>query len=116
MEGLKRRPIKEERGDMKFFEVVEQASNLLQQKGRISYRALQREFALDDEALEDLKLELIEVEELAVDKDGKMLVWTGGERNGESGNRRNGESRKTTKDVSSQSLIPNTQPHAERRQ
>ncbi len=65
---------------MKFSEVVEQASDLLQRKGRISYRALQREFALDDNALEDLKLELIEVEERAVDKDGKMLVWTGDNR------------------------------------
>ena len=64
---------------MKFSEVIEQASALLQRKGRISYRTLQREFALDDEALEDLKIELIEVEELARDKDGKMLVWTGEE-------------------------------------
>ena len=40
---------------------------------------LQREFALDAETLEDLKVELIEVDELAVDKDGKMLVWAGGE-------------------------------------
>ena len=64
---------------MKFSEVIEQASALLQRKGRISYRALQREFALDDTALEDLKIELIEVEEVAGDKDGKMLVWTGEE-------------------------------------
>ena len=63
---------------MKFSEIVKQASLLLKEKGRASYRMLQREFDLDAETLEDLKDELIEVDQLAVDKDGKMLVWTGG--------------------------------------
>jgi nitrogenase-stabilizing/protective protein len=39
---------------MKFSEVVEQARILLQRTGKITYRVLKREFALDDEALEDL--------------------------------------------------------------
>ena len=30
----------------------------------------------NDEVLEALKVELIEAQELAVDKEGKMLVWT----------------------------------------
>ena len=63
---------------MKFSEIVKQASLLLKEKGRASYRMLQREFDLDAETLEDLKDELIEVDQLAVDKDGKMLVWIGG--------------------------------------
>ena len=62
---------------MKFSEVVEQASVLLQRKGRITYRALKREFSLDDDALADLKFELITGQELAVDKDGDVLVWAG---------------------------------------
>jgi class 3 adenylate cyclase len=62
---------------MKFSEVVEQASALLQRKGRITYRALKREFNLDDDALADLKFELITGQELAVDKDGDVLVWVG---------------------------------------
>src|ERR1051325_1238512 len=62
---------------MKFSEVVKQASALLQDKGQVSYRLLKREFDLDEEGLEDLKAELIEIDGLAVDKDGKMLVWTG---------------------------------------
>ncbi|MGE4096602.1 MAG: hypothetical protein AB7G75_37895, partial [Candidatus Binatia bacterium] len=62
---------------MKFSEVVKQASALLKDKGQVSYRMLKREFDLDDEALEDLKAELIEVDGLAVDKDGKMLIWVG---------------------------------------
>jgi hypothetical protein len=62
---------------MKFSEVVDHASALLQRKGRITYRALKREFTLDDEALADLKFELITGQELAVDKDGEVLVWVG---------------------------------------
>ena len=63
---------------MKFSEILDQASALLQRKGRLTYRSLKLEFALDDEQLDVLKEELIEGQELAVDKDGKMLVWTGG--------------------------------------
>ena len=65
---------------MKFSEIIKQARDLLQDSGRISYRALKVEFALTDDLLDILKDELIEIQELAVDKDGKMLVWTGNER------------------------------------
>src|SRR5262245_29342938 len=64
---------------MKFSEVVGQTLAWLQREGRVSYRALQREFELDDAFLDDLKAELIEVKEVAVDKEGKMLVWKGTE-------------------------------------
>ena len=62
---------------MRFSDIIDQAKALLQRQGRLTYRTLKREFDLEDEALEDLKFELIEGQELAVDKDGKMLVWTG---------------------------------------
>jgi len=62
---------------MKFSDIVKQASVLLKDKGQASYRMLKREFALDDEMLADLKAELIEVDRLAVDKDGQVLVWVG---------------------------------------
>ena len=62
---------------MKFSEVVAQTLAWLQREGRVSYRALRLEFDLDDQVLDALKEELIEIKELAVDKDGKMLVWTG---------------------------------------
>ena len=65
---------------MKFSEVVKQASLLLKDKGQVSYRMLRREFALDDETLEDLKAELIEVDKVAIDEDGKVLVWVGDQR------------------------------------
>ena len=62
---------------MDILAVLDQVRALLHKQGRVSYRILQRQFALDDEALEDLKVELIEAEELAIDKDGKVLVWKG---------------------------------------
>src|SRR5262245_46523298 len=62
---------------MKFSEIVKQAIVLLQESQRITYRALKLEFDLTDEQLAALKEELIEARELAHDKDGKMLVWTG---------------------------------------
>jgi class 3 adenylate cyclase/predicted ATPase len=62
---------------MKFYEVVDQVLALLQRKGRVSYRALKREFDLDDEYLEDLKAEIIDAQKVAVDEAGKVLVWIG---------------------------------------
>src|SRR6266511_3368397 len=62
---------------MDFYEVLDQVMNLLRSRGRASYRALQRQFGLDDDYLADLKVELIEVQRVAVDQDGKMLVWIG---------------------------------------
>ena len=62
---------------MTFEEVLDQAIAMLQRRGRVTYNTLKRQFNLDDAALEDLKEELIEAEQLAVDQDGKMLVWIG---------------------------------------
>ena len=63
---------------MTFEEILNQAMALLQRQGRVSYRALKRQFDLDEAYVEDLKLELIEVHQVAVDQDNTMLVWTGG--------------------------------------
>src|SRR5882672_9969981 len=60
-----------------FNEVLSQTIAMLQQHGRVSYRAVKRQFALDDAFLEDLKYELIAVQQRAVDHDGTVLVWTG---------------------------------------
>jgi hypothetical protein len=57
--------------------MLDQVIDLLQHRGRLSYRALKLQFALDDEALAALKEELIEVHQVAVDQEGKMLVWSG---------------------------------------
>ena len=44
----------------------------------MAYRVLKRTFALDDEYVEDLKADLIDAKRLAVDEEGKVLVWVGG--------------------------------------
>src|SRR5438128_2137059 len=62
---------------MTFDDVLEQVIQLLQRQGRVSYRALKRRFALDDDYLEDLKEELIHAQRVATDEDGRILVWTG---------------------------------------
>ena len=62
---------------MTFDEVLAQVLELLQQEKRVSYRALKRRFALDDEYLEDLKEEIIKAKRLAMDEEGSVLVWTG---------------------------------------
>ncbi len=61
---------------MDFYEVLTQVLALLQQHGRVTYRALKRQFDLDDEALDDLKEELLFAHPVA-DEDGRGLVWTG---------------------------------------
>jgi class 3 adenylate cyclase len=62
---------------MTFKEVLAQVIDWLQQDQRISYRALKRQFDLDDAYLDDLKRELIEVRQCAIDRHGSMLVWSG---------------------------------------
>jgi class 3 adenylate cyclase/tetratricopeptide (TPR) repeat protein len=62
---------------MTFEEILDQAIAMLQRRGRLTYGALKRQFQLDDAYLEDLKAELIEGQRLAVDEDGRVLVWTG---------------------------------------
>ena len=62
---------------MGFYDVLDQVLDLLRHRGRVTYRALKREFNLDDAFLEDLKEELVYGQKLAVDEDGKVLVWLG---------------------------------------
>ncbi len=62
---------------MTFDELLSQIRELLQREQRLSYRALKVRFHLDDDHLEALKEELIYAKRLAVDEDGRVLVWTG---------------------------------------
>jgi class 3 adenylate cyclase len=63
---------------MDFYAMLDQVIALLQRHGRVTYRALKRHFDLDDDYVDDLKAELIDARQLAVDEQGKVLVWTGG--------------------------------------
>ena len=62
---------------MDFLDVVKHARAALQSEGRITYRTLQRQFSLDDAALEDLKDELLFPDPQITEIDGRGLVWTG---------------------------------------
>jgi hypothetical protein len=60
---------------MAFYALLEEIRTLLERRGRVTYSALKLQFQLHDDQLEALKDELIEAERLAVDEQGKVLVW-----------------------------------------
>jgi len=60
-----------------FLEIVDRARSLLQERGRISLRAFQREFELEAELLEDLADELVDVQQVA-EREGNVLSWIAG--------------------------------------
>jgi class 3 adenylate cyclase/predicted ATPase len=62
---------------MDFYEILDQVVVLLKQHERITYRAIKRQFNIDDEFIEDLKAELITAHRLALDEQGEVLVWAG---------------------------------------
>src|SRR5262249_11192419 len=73
-----RSPRDREGGDrVDFVAVLDQVIALLRQRGRLTYRTLQRQFQLDDAALDDLTVEMIKGQRLAADEDGEVLVWIG---------------------------------------
>ncbi|HET9588448.1 MAG TPA: adenylate/guanylate cyclase domain-containing protein, partial [Anaerolineales bacterium] len=61
---------------MTFEEMLQQTINILQSRGRVSYRALQRQFEIDDAYLQDLKDELLYAYSQVVDEHGRGLAWT----------------------------------------
>ena len=112
---------------MAFVEIVDRVIALLRDRARISYRVLKREFALDNEQLEDLKAELLDAQRVARDEDGKVLVWIGDGIKRETDKGGNGEDSPESKHVQGpkpkvqsqedQPPTPSTQPPtAERRQ
>src|SRR5919197_4023628 len=62
---------------MKYDELVAKVIELLQREKRVPYRALKRRFALDDDYIDDLKVDLIEAKRLAIDEHDRILVWIG---------------------------------------
>src|SRR6266540_706148 len=60
-----------------FEEILDQVLAMLQRRGRVSYRTLARQFALDEASLEDLKEGILFAYPHAVDEAGRGLVWTG---------------------------------------
>jgi len=62
---------------MDYDAILTEVLALLLREQRLSYRVLKRRLQLDDDVLEDLKEDLIYAKKLAVDEDGRVLVWTG---------------------------------------
>src|SRR5215470_9150922 len=62
---------------MDYEELVAKVIELLQREKRVPYRVLKRRFELDEEYIEDLKIDLIEAKHLAVDENDRILVWIG---------------------------------------
>src|SRR5262245_44312368 len=62
---------------MDYEELVAKVIELLQREKRVPYRALKRRFDLDDDYIEDLKIDLIEAKWLATDEHDRILVWIG---------------------------------------
>jgi class 3 adenylate cyclase/predicted ATPase len=62
---------------MDFYSLLDDVLELLRRRGRVTYRALKRQFHLDDDVLDDLKEELIKAQRVAVDENGDVLVWVG---------------------------------------
>jgi class 3 adenylate cyclase len=62
---------------MSFLETVEKARAFLERNGRVSIRALQREYDLNDEDLGELIEELVEIQQVAV-RDGRALSLAAG--------------------------------------
>jgi class 3 adenylate cyclase len=62
---------------MTFEELLDQATAMLQRRGRVTYRALQRQFALDENVLNDLKDELLYAHPQIHEDAERGLVWTG---------------------------------------
>src|SRR6266571_2297724 len=63
---------------MSFDEIVAQVKEQLGREGRLAYRIIKRRFGLSDDDLEDLKADLIDAKRVAIDEEGKVLVWISG--------------------------------------
>ena len=62
---------------MTFEEILDHAIAMLQRRGRLTYSTLKRQFQLDEDALNDLKAELLYAHPEVRDDAGRGLVWTG---------------------------------------
>ena len=62
---------------MDYDALLSQVIALLQREKRVPYRSLKRRFDLDDEYIDDLKIDIIEAKQLAVDENDRILVWIG---------------------------------------
>src|SRR5438105_2672159 len=70
-------PRQQGRSCMDFYTILDQVVALLRQRQCVTYQALKRQFALDDEALADLTAELLYAHPQVRDDAGQGLLWMG---------------------------------------
>lgn len=58
-----------------FEDILRQTTENLERRGKVSYRAIKREFDIDDDFLEDIIFELVEIHGVAKTQDDRMLVF-----------------------------------------
>jgi hypothetical protein len=58
-----------------FARVLKEVLWCLVTEGRISYRHIKLSYGLDDDAVEELRRELISIKQVSADADGERLVW-----------------------------------------
>ena len=63
---------------MDFYTVLREVEDLLRSRGRVSYRALKVQYALDDERIGAVREELLYAHPGKAVEDGQGLVWTAG--------------------------------------
>ena len=61
---------------MTFEAMIEQAMAMLRRHQRVTYRALRRQFNLDEASFADLKDAILYAYPQVVKEDGRGLVWT----------------------------------------
>ena len=62
---------------MEFYDVLDQVVELLRSRGRVSYRALKRQYDVDDAFIEDLKNEIIYSQPQVAEDGDRGLMWRG---------------------------------------
>jgi hypothetical protein len=62
-------------GSVDFEQILKEVLWRLVTEGSISYRRIKRVFGIDDDALDDVRRELIGALHIATDLDGELLVW-----------------------------------------
>ena len=61
---------------MSLFDHIARVREHLQQQGRVSFRAIRREFDVDDDGLEEIIEELVDIQQVAI-REEKAIAWTG---------------------------------------
>jgi hypothetical protein len=62
---------------MDFYDLLDHVVNLIRQRGRVSYRALQRQFDVNDDLLAEIKDEIIYAQHPVAEDGERGLIWTG---------------------------------------